>query len=221
MPAAGAPQGTAKPGHSGSGRSARERGGGHPAQELDPPGVAGWPGPDELSPDPFLGSTTRREDLRRARVRFAAFMGADVGVDGFPHDRVCELQDLPRLQDRQLDQPVGSASGLILGKPGQASQLGETGTVAEHRNRTHHSTRCHRCPRKTQEYGLGYRSGADATHAASITRVRDEVLLPNLAQERLEEERITTRSLAARRREAPCHARTEPALAKRRTGPDA
>ena len=88
-------QGTSEPGDGGGGRATGERVGGHPAQELDPPGVTGRLGLDDLGGDPFLRRAACLEDPGGTGVGRGELAWADVGPHGLSHDRVGELQARP------------------------------------------------------------------------------------------------------------------------------
>ncbi len=194
---------------------------GHPPQELDPLGVPARLRVRDLGGDPLLGRAALGEDLGRARVRPGALVGADVRVDGLPHDRVPELEGRRRPQDRAIDQQVGGACRLVLLEPGQARGLGQPGAVAQHRDGAHEGGRGRGAAREAQEHRLGDRGRAQPLDPGRLAGVRRQPLLPRLAQERLEEERVPAGGLAAGRREVVGHRGAEPLLAERRRGRDA
>ena len=52
-------------------------------------------------------------------MRLGTFVGADVRVHGFTHDRVRKLEAFGGLEDHKRDQQIGRARRLILGDLGQ------------------------------------------------------------------------------------------------------
>jgi hypothetical protein len=175
----------------GSGRGASaERVPRHPAKKLDPLGVAGRLGLDDLGRYAFLGRATRSEDARSPRVRLCAFVGADVRVDRLPDDRVRELEPLVRREDRERDEQVSSLGRLVLGQLGQASGLAEARTVAGNRDRAHEGGGRRRSLGEAQEHRLGNGRRPDFPDAGGLAGVGRESPLPDLVQELLEEERV-------------------------------
>ena len=148
-------------------------------------------------------------------MRLGAFAGADVRVDGLAHDRVCELETLRGLQDRELCQHVRTACRLLLRELGQAGRLGDARAVAEYRHGSHQRGRRGGPTGEAQEHRLGDGGGADASHADRRPGIRRDALFGGLAQERLEEERVAAGGFAACLGELRGHLRAEPLPAQR------
>jgi hypothetical protein len=213
-----------KPGGRGPGGPAGEGVRGHPAEERHPLGGAVRRRGGDLRGDPFLGCAARSEHVGGTGMGLGPFERADVRVDGLAHDRVREFEPRALLEDGQRDQQIGRPRGLVLRDVGQPGHVGEARAVAEHGDRAHHGGSRRGPVGETQQHGLRHRGWADAAHTLRLARIRREPPLIRLAEQRLEEEGISARGVAAGRRELRRHALAEPApesvtVASRLSGP--
>ena len=200
------------------GRSARERVRGHPAQELDPLGVAGRLGLDDLRRDPLLGGAARGEDLGGARVRLRALA----------RSRCPRRRPRARSGARTRAAPPASGSrarpaGRRRGPPpprraparrAASARLAPSPSTATARTS---AVAAGGLPGEAQEHRLGHRGGPDAL--ARDPRSPESVEKPCSRASRSSASRknglppVASRQAAAN---SARHRRAEPALAQRR-----
>ena len=168
----------------------------HPAQELDALGIALRLRLDDLGGHPFLGRAHLGEDSRRSGMCQRALVRAEIRGDGFSHDRMRELEPFGRSEDLQLDQLIGRIDRFIVADPGQPGGLGEARAVADHRDRADERCGGQRPVGQSKQDRVGDGGRPELTHQAGLVGVRREPSLGDLAQQRLEEERIAAGRLA-------------------------